>query len=229
MMMILTNRRAALVAVVNTMLSLSGDIHWYDGSTLHPTSLEDFICTYTPKAYRDAVAATGKFLYRGESSLHKPTILFPEPDLLVADTYDDPGALIYFQCLEKRLKSSEKVLARPSLGHIGTSDKIEAARWGEPVTIWPIGGTLSFVWPRHEKVFFPSPTHCPSDELAVDYGLALALELGHEVLFATVPPNDNEAPKSPFLAVPAQYELALVELAKKPEFISTDASELKLS
>lgn len=147
-------------------------------------------------------------------------ILAPEPDLLMPGTYDDPGALMYFQCLEKRLLNTGNILARPSLGHIATSDKSEAAQWGEAVSIWPIGRTLSFVWPRHRKVFCPTSTTCLGDEIAINHELAIALELGHEVLFASMPTNGGEGLESAFLAVPAEFESVLVQLAKKPAFTS---------
>lgn len=192
---------------------------------MNPSLLADFICTYTSNTFRDAVATTGKFLYRGESNIQRPAILVPEPDLLLAGTYDDSAALVYFQCLEKRLKPGN-ILARPSLGHIATSDKSEAAQWGEAVTIWPIGGFLSYVWPLQDKVFFPAPTACPSDELAINHDLAVALEAGHEVLFASefvtgdrIPKEFlGQLPESAFLVVPAQFESFLTELVRKPCF-----------
>ena len=227
-MVALPTRRAALVAGADSLLALSRDNHYRSPvgtPTVDPSLLADFICTYTSNSFRDAVATTGKFLYRGESNIHRPTILAPEPDLLLEGTYDDPAALVYFQCLEKRLKS-DNVLARPSLGHIATTDKSEAAQWGESVTIWPIGGSLSYVWPAREKVFFPAPNTCPSDELAVNHDLAIALELGHEVLFASELVTGDKIPKeflgqkheSAFLVVPAQFERFLKELVRKPNF-----------
>ena len=223
-MIVIPSRRAVLVAGASTILALSdgGNSHQYDVS---PSSLSDLICNYTPRAFRAAVAATGTFLYRGENDIYPPMILAPKPDLLLPGTYDDPTALAYFQCLEKRLLAAH-IDARPSLGHIATSDKSEAAQWGDAVTIWPMGESLSYVWPRREKVFFPAPTQCPSDELAINRDLEVALKQGHEVLFysefakGTMLPKEFPGATSAFLAVPARFESSLFDLIKKPEFAS---------
>jgi hypothetical protein len=158
----------------------------------------------------------------------------PEPDLLLPQTYNDnPMALSYFQCLERRLSSSSLslssststltsisghnnnniVLARPSNGHIGTSDPREAGKWGDVVSIWPLGDAISYVWledretfwggdadeatttvptnrrrgdPRKEQKLLSSTTFlCRDDKLVINQKLVEALVRPREVLFTT--------------------------------------------
>jgi hypothetical protein len=156
----------------------------------------------------------------------------PEPDLLLPQTYNDnPLALSYFQCLEQRLSSSSSstltsisgnnnnnqnnnniVLARPSNGHIGTSDPREAGKWGDVVSIWPLGDTISYVWledretflggdveeatttvptnrrrgdPRKEQKLLSITSLCRDDELVINQKLVDALVRPREVLFTT--------------------------------------------
>lgn len=146
----------------------------------------------------------GKFLYRGEEPNDGVSCFFekqiitsktksagllrvcdPPPDLLLPETYDnDPFALDYFQQLEAFLGStsvSEALpatsvlsIAKPSNGHIATSDPSEAGKWGNVVSIWPLlpvarrrndnGGAqqqsaiFSYVWPRNQPVFYAPDT-----------------------------------------------------------------------
>jgi hypothetical protein len=199
--------------------------------------LSEIICNFTPKAFRHAVAKSGCFLYRGENSRIFSSggrILCPQPDLLLEGTYSDPIALAYFQCMEMRLDGASSA-ARPSTGHIAISDISEASQWGEVVSVWPLGTSLSYVWPLKRKVFFPaaSPTpghqECVEDEIAINHDLATALRLGHEVLFASSFDPGSALPsstaiarnkKSAFLAVPGRFENIIFDLMKKPEFRS---------
>ena len=100
-------------------------------------------------------------------------------------------------------------LAKPSNGHIGTSDIAEAGKWGPVVSVWPVvdgrcGVSLSYAWPEDRSVFWEGGARGNdsdnNDEVVVDRGLATALAArnGREVLFAT-PPRASAA----FLAVPA--------------------------
>lgn len=268
-MVAIPSRRAALTAGASTLLNLSGDHHHplgYSNNIIDIVSssspaqqlCSNLICNYTPLAFRTAVAATEKFLYRGEGDdIAQPTILAPPPDLLLPGTYVDPAALYYFQCLEQRLIEDNtntndtyngrprrinrnNNCARPSLGHIATSDRKEASQWGQAVTIWPMGESLSFVYPLKRKVFFPyastttttaTTKECRSeDELAMNHDLAFALEQGHEVMFAseftargqTLPKMipGGRSVKSAFLVVPAEFEDSLLELIKTEEFIA---------
>ena len=122
-------------------------------------------------------------------------------------TYDDIDALDYFKCLEAVLVSTsktDKIRARPSNGHIGTSNKSDADPWGIPVSIWPLGASFSYVWPINRKLLYPS--RCQDDDnIVVDKDLTVALALGKEVLFATTSPSGvyNE---SAFLAIPATHD-----------------------
>ena len=79
-------------------------------------------------------------------------------------------------------------LARPSSGHIAVARREAAALWGDAVSVWPLGRALHYVWPRARDDFWPAT----ADEAAqgvracrVDEGLAEALKLGREVLFAS--------------------------------------------
>ena len=129
----------------------------------------------------------------------------PAPDLLLPETYGyDPLALRYFEELEAFLSSSSsssssfsatpnanvdiaatpqsstKIIAKPSNGHIATSDALEAGKWGKIVSIWPLlpsttessinpnninnnSATFSYVWPRDRSVFYESSSSNNSD------------------------------------------------------------------
>lgn len=177
-------------------------------------SVSKLICDFTPRAFRVAVAESGRFLYRGEIGVSRADgkILCPEPDLLFADTYEDPAALEYFRCLERRLISLN-VRARPSTGHIGTSKVSEAARWGDAVSVWPLGTELSFVWPTSGELFYPTvflTKSCPNDDLAINRDLTIALEQGHEILFASSFGNtNNELSQCPLSAQDTSAFLAV--------------------
>jgi hypothetical protein len=227
-MVVLGSRRALLIvgtSTCTTWLHL-GDIG------ISSTFLPTFICNYTPQVFRLAVAATWCFLYRGETTIashHGATVLDPEPDLLLPGTYDDPSALAYFQCLEQRLQHRGST-ARPSTGHIATSDVSQASQWGQAVSVWPLGDSMSYVWPRRNEVFFPTTRkyNCPGDDLAIDQDLSLALNLGHEILFKSKFQGTDSLPAvltgprtSAFLAIPVSFDATLRGIAKRPEFILT--------
>ena len=115
----------------------------------------------------------------------------PAPDLLLPETYGyDPLALRYFEELEAFLSSSPssfsatpnvdvaatphsstQIIAKPSNGHIATSDAFEAGKWGKLVSTWPLlpstiessinpnninnnSAIFSYVWPRNRSVFY---------------------------------------------------------------------------
>lgn len=160
-------------------------------------------------AFLLAVRESRRFLYRGENAVGFSTsrvasdvsavaaYLCPAPDLLLAGTYDESDALSYFRCLEDSLSLAE-AQARPSTGHIGVSGRSEAAKWGQAVSVWPIG-TLHYSWITTRQAFWPLEPEksrrrdipaCSGEEpsgsgLRLDVGLAEALSLGHEVLFST--------------------------------------------
>lgn len=157
------------------------------------TLLVDWICRFTPSEFRAAIRDSGNFLYRGDDNHASTGILQqPIPDLLMPETYgNDPAALAYFQCLEERLHDETRTCcstlsAKPSTGHIATSDPEEAAKWGSVVSVWPVGTEWSYVWPCDRETFYDSRSAlCRDDALAVDTGLDQALQQRREILFAT--------------------------------------------
>lgn len=177
----------------------------------------DLICRYTPTEFRSAVCQTSRFLYRGETSVLQPSILHPDPDLLVEGTYpenDAKLALEYFICLEAMLTSR----ATPSIGHIGTPNYEDAAEWGEVVSVWPLGNHLSYVYPQDSRTFYPGGDCSDNKNVIVeDHGLATALVLGHEVLFTSwfdddvrgLPPDIVPAWVSAFVAIPSSDDAKL--------------------
>ena len=162
--------------------------------------IAEFIVSNTPKEYRVAVRNSGgKFLYRGDdydtidtdatSKVHRRNrridgrIDNPNPDLLEIETYgNDTAAVRYFQRLEQRLlllninnTITNMFVAKPSNGHIATSDPNEANKWGNVVSVWPLlgstnssvtsstsdeqgGGTslFSYVWLKNRSTFYPN-------------------------------------------------------------------------
>lgn len=140
------------------------------------------ICRSSPLEFRRAVRdSSGRFLYRGES-VDCPEILHPKPDLLLPETYNEPEALRYFESLQNQLSSTT---ARPDNGHIGTGSQADAAQWGSPVSVWPLGHRFSYVWPKDRSLIYPGGS-CPVDtSLVIDQGLSTALAEGKEVLFAS--------------------------------------------
>ncbi len=149
--------------------------------------------------FLSAVSAAGTFLYRGEPAIDAAAVLEPAPDLLQAGTYGSTAALRFFEQLERSLAKTGSV-ARPSTGHIGIADRALAARWGTPVSIWPVG-PLHYVWPRGRDVFWPDKADGAG--YAIDDALVDALRLRREVLFASA---DG---RSAFVAVPATRDADL--------------------
>lgn len=201
MLLLLSHRRALLNAVWALLLS---NQHNVQTSTITLKQAAQLICSDTPRVFRQAVQASGgKFLYRGAHDA-TPTITVDrsKPDLLLPNTYNDPSALLYFQCLERQLDSS--TIARPSTGHIGTADPSEAALWGNVVSVWPLGSQLSFIWPSDRKNLFPGS--CPDRNLMVDNALEDALEHQKEVLFASWNPGNEDSVAFSFLSIPSNLD-----------------------
>ena len=185
----------------------------------------DLICNFTPNSIREIIKRENKFLYRGDDILGDQVsdIVDLEPDLLVEGTYDNPSALKYFECFEGRLGI---FAARPSTGHIATSDQQEAGKWGDIVSVWPLGSSWAYVWPEDTATFFPSKwkDHCYSSDLVLNRGLELALQRNREVLFtswfddiqATSWPEEYRNLNSAFLIVSARCDSQLkTELQKQ--------------
>ena len=180
----------------------------------------------TPNEYLDAVKKSGKLLYRGETSASSCFRLEPEPDLLLPGTYPESDAVMYFQGLEDCLtasnasvrssKTNSRFIVRPSVGHIATSSLSDAALWGSPVSVWPLGTALSYAFPKSRSQFFDSSVYLSScaypklhtsfciDDIYVDTDLTHALVSKREVMFATLDKMGRES--SAFVAVPARYD-----------------------
>lgn len=179
----------------------------------------NIICDFCPIEFRKSVRDSGgHFLYRGEEGIVKPTILSPEPDLLIFETYNDWNALQYFMCLENQLVENIH-LVRPSIGHIGTSNIHEAEPWGVPVSVWPIGSSISYIWPEKRSSLYPG--RCPDHDIVFSADLTTALKSGKEVLFSTSLDEKSKGtfPKikaSSFLCIPASWDQSLrINLSRK--------------
>lgn len=106
------------------------------------------------------------FLYRGEqvttsstdSSVLSAFIINDPCDLLDPNTYQSSEAALYFAQLEKQLsaRQSDGYSVKPSNGHLATTCPKEAAKWGKPMSIWPIGESVDFMWLRNGGVFWPN-------------------------------------------------------------------------
>jgi len=94
------------------------------------------------KFLHNVIASDYRFLYFGVPDLQSPTIRFDPPDLLLPSAYDSRDAANYFQRLDERMKTE---LVRPSNSHLGTTNPSEAARWGTPSSVWPLGD-CHFAW-----------------------------------------------------------------------------------
>lgn len=153
------------------------------------------IWKYCPTEFRQAVRESGgRFLYRGESpDMTCPTILNPKPDLLLPTTYNDPQALSYFEWLERETAtparsastSRSRRIVRPSTAHIGTANEENARVWGAPVSVWPLGDSFAYLWPRNRDCLYPGGSTSSTDDLVIQKDLDLALRTGKEVLFST--------------------------------------------
>ena len=183
-----------------------------------------------PSIFLDAVKSSGcRFLYRGEDmnahgslangtredksskTSYDCTWMNPQPDLLTPGTYDDVEALTYFEKLEKYLteisQSSMRKLAKPSNAHIGTPNIMEASKWGQAVSVWPVGNDFSFCYPRSRKEFFDHSVMKMdlyyNDDIVVNFDLSIALKDDREIMFAT---RSESGSTSAFVAIPSEYD-----------------------
>ena len=175
-------------AVLATGLALSALPSSPSTDVLTLTQALNLVLASCDPAYLSAVRSTGRFLYRGESSLRstEPARVFsPPPDLLDLETYGDAEAVRYFRALEQRLATAK---VAPSSGHIAVADAAAAGAWGSAASIWPLG-TLHYVWPRDRDAFWPRDAEAGvairDEALCIDTDLSGALRLGREVLFAS--------------------------------------------
>lgn len=213
-MVAIINRRGLITSIVSSTLC---------SSSVLVEDIAKFIVTSTPREFRQAVSSSNQFLYRGaqESSEKQPLmagqVCSPEPDLLLLETYNnDDKALEYFKCLEDVLKS-DNIVARPSRGHIGTPSVKEAAVWGDVVSIWPLGDSLSFVYPKEATTFYPG---CSCDgDYVLNKDLEWALQQGREVLFASwYSKTGKTSISSSFLEVPQRYDERLRRLLESMNY-----------
>jgi len=204
-MVAIVNRRALIGSIISSTLC---------SSSVLVEDVAKFIITSTPIAFREAVQRSNHFLYRGQDFDTKlrmaGRICNEEPDLLTSGTYEDTKALSYFQCLQEYL-TKEGVAAKPSTGHVGTSVRRDAREWGEVVSVWPLGTTLWYVYPKNAKTFFPDCV-CGESEYVMNDDLENALRNEREVLFASWYETSESAISSSFLVVPQKYDERLKSL-----------------
>ena len=152
---------------------------------------KQMIRRHCPIDFQRAVQESHTLLYRGES-VFCPTILNSPPDLLDPETYGgDADAIRFFECLEDRFRNNP---IRPSTGHIGIAKRSDAAVWGPPCSVWPLGIPFAYMWPRESDLFYPGG-RC-DNQFVVDSGLVEAFHLQREVMFAS----------RSFLVIPELYE-----------------------
>lgn len=226
--MLLLPRRAWIGGLVSTTLC---------SSSVLIEDVAKFILTNTPRDFLEAISNTnGNFLYRGEQAPEAKqsmagTICSPAPDLLLEGTYgDDVKALQYFECLEQYLsKQDTDIVAKPSTGHIGTSDPRVARQWGDVVSVWPLGDSLSYVYPKDQSTFYPdcacqqADNDKESSQYVMDTDLETALVSQKEVLFAswyskTQSKSGSTIPSSAFLAVPQRHDKKLKEILESMNY-----------
>jgi hypothetical protein len=224
MVLVVDRRTAWMIGATTTLTAWNSQQGGVTPPSLSFPDAVDVVCRYTPLDFRKSVKDSGRFLYRGET-INGPTMLHPKPDLLLPGTpgYDDREALNYFKCLEHELSNTR---ARPSTGHIGTATEADASLWGSPVSVWPLGNCLSYVWPKERSLIYPGGI-CPRDhqDLVIDNGLSTALEQGKEILFASwfegenetlAPPTTFTAPfQSSYVAFPLSYDTDLRDLLSR--------------
>jgi hypothetical protein len=91
-------------------------------------------CTTTLIACKDV----GKLLYRGESvQLSGPHIIATGFDLIEEGTYANPVAVDFFRNSDSAMRERNLPIS-PSMGHLATSNPLEASKWGSLCSIWPL-------------------------------------------------------------------------------------------
>lgn len=153
-----------------------------------------------PKTFRHAVSdAKGRFLYRGEEAVTFPTVLSPKSDLLDIETYGEEKAVAFFLWMEREMEGDAAI--RPSVAHIGVARKRVAQQWGNPVSVWPLGETFHYLWPKNRDLIYPGVQS--RDSLVIDRDLSDALSHGKEIMFVSF---GSKRQRSSFLAVPAEND-----------------------
>lgn len=166
-----------------------------------------------PMEYIDAVKKSGHLLYRGESLPVQTNrascyILELSPDLLSPQTYGCSRAMEYFQALEE----CSSHIVRPSTSHIASSSLQDASLWGNPVSIWPIGTSFFYAFPKQHPDFVgcnspPSSlgSSPPCEGIEWNDNLEKALNTQREVMFTTLDSLDATNEKTIIVACPAPY------------------------
>ena len=77
-------------------------------------------------------------------------------DLLDPSTYESNDAAGYFQRLEEDM-ITRGLTVKPSNSHMGTTCPKEASRWGQAVSVWPLGEQgVEFAWIAEGGYFWPN-------------------------------------------------------------------------
>jgi hypothetical protein len=165
-----------------------------------------------PDEYLNAVKNSGNFLYRGEripyiTSTPSCYVLELLPDLLSPTTYGCSQAVEYFQAFEGCCTH----LVRPSTSHIATTSLQGAALWGRPVSVWPLGKSFAYAFPKQTFNFFDCnntrtsfESSPPCKGITWNTDLKEALDTEGEVMFTTMNTLDV-ANKTVIVACPAPY------------------------
>ena len=173
-----------------------------------------WIDTSCDREFLSAVVVSGyRFLYRGiDDATTAAQVRSETPDLLLSSTYDnDPKALAFFQELERTMIRKDCPV-RPSTGHLATSSRHEAARWGQTASIWPIQGA-DYAWFSDTQLFYPRRTNTEEDAYLICNGRNCGTDSLDDALLA----ENAEVLFSahPFLAVPASLDRSLQEALQR--------------
>lgn len=201
---------------------------YYIRISTSPMIIARFIHDFCNTKYLSSVRRSRyNFMYRGllldesqavtYSNQLAAIVIKEEPfDLLDSDTYNSIESVEYFQSLEDEMTAMRMPL-KPSNSHIGTTNPIDAARWGKAASIWPLGESgVDFAWPEVGGLFWPirggkrniqerSNVITSSAKVTGDGecdGLSEALRGDTEIMFRA----DNG-----FVAVPAELDKELRE------------------
>jgi hypothetical protein len=90
------------------------------------------------KTIYKASKATGRILYRGETSIAKPSLVSSKFDLFDENTYSSKSAVDYFSIIDEEMKVKFPMSVRPKFAHLGTTALMMASVWGPVCSIWPI-------------------------------------------------------------------------------------------
>ena len=116
---------------------------------------------------RSVVKSNYNFLYRGLSpeqskvvgsgKKSRAILLKNEPfDLLDPSTYESNEGAAYFQRIEDDM-ISKGLNMKASNSHMGTTCPKEASKWGQAVSVWPLGEQgVEFAWIAEGGYFWPN-------------------------------------------------------------------------